>query len=71
VKAAYELTVVFLRLWLLGVIILAVVSLSDFLFRQPHAATLLARRLALSLIWPLALASSRGRAALWGKLKGV
>jgi len=71
VKAAYELTVLFLRLWLLGAVILAIVSLSDFVFRRPHGPGLLLRRLTMCLVWPLALASSHGRAALWGRLKGV
>jgi hypothetical protein len=71
VKAAYEVTVLFLRLWLLGVVVMAIVSASDFLFRRPHSLGLLLRRLLLSLIWPLALASSQGRAALRGRLKGV
>jgi len=71
VKAAYELTVLFLRLWLLGAVILAVISLSDFVFRRPHGAALLLRRLAMCVVWPLALMSSQGRAALRGRLKGV
>lgn len=70
-KAAYELTVLFLRLWLLGAILMTIVSLSDFVFRRPHGARLLVRRLVMSAVWPLALASSQGRAALFGKLKGV
>jgi len=70
-KAAYELTVVFLRLWLIGAILVALVSLSDFAFRRPHGVRLLLRRLVMSVIWPLALASSQGRAALLGRLKGV
>ena len=70
-KAAYELTVLFLRVWSVGIIVIAVVSASDFLFRRPHSAKLLARRIALSLVWPLALASSQGRAALFGRLRGV
>jgi len=71
VKAAYELTVLFLRLWLLGAVVLAVISLSDFVFRRPHGAALLPRRLAMCVVWPLALMSSQGRAALRGRLKGV
>jgi len=47
VKAAYELTVLSLRLWLLGTVILAVISISDFVFRRPHGAALLLRRLAM------------------------
>jgi hypothetical protein len=71
VKAAYELTVLFLRVWLLGAALLAVISLSDFVFRRPHGVRLLLFRLAMSAVWPLALASSQGRAALFGRLKGV
>jgi len=71
VQAAYELTVLFLRLWLLGAVILAVISLSDFVFRRPHGPALLVRRLGVCLIWPLALVSSQGRATLRGRLKGV
>ena len=70
-NAAYELTVLFLRLWLLGAVILAVISLSDFVFRRPHGPGLLVRRLGMCLVWPLALMSSQGRAALRGRLKGV
>lgn len=70
-KAAYELTVLFLRLWLLGAILMAVFSLSDFVFRRPHGVRLLLRRLVMSAVWPLALASSQGRAALFGRLKGA
>jgi hypothetical protein len=71
VKTAYELTVLFLRLWLLGAAVLAVISLSDFVFRRPHGPGLLLRRLGMCVVWPLALASSQGRAALRGRLRGV
>ncbi len=70
-KAAYELTVLFLRVWLVVGIVLVFVSLSDFAFRRPHGVRLLLRRLLLSALWPLALASSQGRAALFGKLRGM
>jgi hypothetical protein len=70
-KAAYELTVLFLRLWLMGAIIIAFVSVSAFVFRRPHGVKLLLLRLAMSIVWPLALLSSQGRAALFGKFKGV
>jgi len=70
-KAAYELTVVFLRIWLIGGIFVVFVSLSDFAFRRPHGVRRLLFRLLLSIVWPLALASSEGRAALFGRFRGV
>jgi hypothetical protein len=70
-RAAYELTVWFLRLWLAGFVVIVIVAVSDFVFRRPHGLRLLWRRLALSVIWPLAIASSQGRAALFGRFKGV
>jgi len=70
-RAAWELTTLLLRVWLFGLILLSLVSLSDFLFRRPHGAQLLLRRLAMGLIWPLALASAAGRRTLFGRFKGV
>jgi len=69
-RAAYELTVLFLRLWLVGILVIAVVALSDFVFRRPHSLRALGLRLAICAIWPLALASAPGRKALFGRLKG-
>ena len=68
---AWELTTIALRLWLFGLLVASVVSLSDFVFRRPHGLELLLRRLALGLIWPLAIASSEGRRQLMGKFRGV
>jgi hypothetical protein len=68
---AWELTTIALRLWLFGLLVVSVISLSDFVFRRPHGFKLLVRRLALGLIWPLAIASSEGRRQLMGKFKGV
>jgi hypothetical protein len=68
---AWELTTIALRLWLFGLLVVTVVSLSDFVFRRPHGLQLLLKRLALGLIWPLALASAQGRRALLGKFRGV
>lgn len=70
-RAFYELTVIFLRLYTFSVLIVAFVAFSDFLFRSPHGWGALARRLTLSLIWPLALASSKGRKHLLGKFQGL
>lgn len=70
-KAAYELTMVFLRLWLFGVIVIHLFSLSDFWFRRPHSVWILVRRLGFAYIWPLALASEKGRNSLLGKFKGL
>jgi hypothetical protein len=70
-KPAWELTTLALRLWLFGLLVISFISLSDFVFRRPHGVGLLARRLGLGLIWPLALLSSAGRRALMGKFGGV
>jgi hypothetical protein len=68
---AWELTTIALRLWLFGLLVATVVSLSDFVFRRPHGFKLLLKRLAMGLIWPLALASAQGRRALLGNFRGV
>jgi hypothetical protein len=68
-RAGYVLTVLFLRLWLLVAFLIAVYSLSDFAFRRPHSFRVLLHRLALCVVWPLALASAKGRDVLWGGLK--
>jgi hypothetical protein len=70
-RPAWELTTIALRLWLFGLLVVTVVSLSDFVFRRPHGLKLLLRRLALGLVWPLALVSGEGRRALFGKFRGV
>jgi hypothetical protein len=71
VKAAYELTQLFLRLWLCGAVLIFFFSLSDFVFRRPHGVMMLLRRLRFSFIWPLALLSQKGRDSLFGKFKGI
>jgi len=68
---AWELTTIALRLWLFGLLVASIVSLSDFVFRRPHGFELLLKRLAMGLIWPLAIASSEGRRMLLGKFRGV
>ncbi len=70
-RSVYELTTLALRLWLIGCIIVSVVSLSDFVFRRPHGVAALLRRLAMGLVWPLALVSGAGRRVLLGQFRGV
>ena len=70
-RTAWELTTIVLRLWLFGLIVVSLVSLSDFIFRRPHGLGLLAKRLAMGLIWPLALVSTAGRRVLFGKFRGI
>jgi len=70
-RSAYELTTIALRIWLIGCLVASVVSLSDFLFRRPHGAAALLRRLAVGLLWPIALVSGAGRRVLLGQLRGV
>jgi hypothetical protein len=69
--AAWELTTIALRIWVFGVLVVSVIAVSDFVFRRPHGLRLLLRRLALGLVWPLAIASSEGRRQLAGKFRGV
>lgn len=40
-RTAWELTTIVLRLWLFGLIVVSIVSLSDFIFRRPHGLGLL------------------------------
>jgi hypothetical protein len=70
-RTAWELTTLLLRLWLFGLIVITIVSLSDFIFRRPHGLDLLLKRLAMGLAWPLALMSAAGRRVLFGKFKGI
>ena len=69
--AVWEYTTIALRLWLFGLLLVTVMSLSDFMFRRPHGFGLLLKRLGVGVVWPLALASSEGRRALLGKFRGV
>ena len=70
-RSVYELTTLALRVWLVGFLIVSVVSLSDFVFRRPHGVGALLRRLAMGLVWPLALVSGAGRRVLLGQFRGV
>lgn len=62
---AWVVTTFFLRVWVLGLILLGLLAMSDFVFRSPHSPVLLGRRLITGLIWPLALFSAAGRQALF------
>jgi hypothetical protein len=70
-RTAWELTTIVLRLWLFGLIVVTIISLSDFVFRRPHGLDLLLRRLAVGLVWPLALVTSAGRRVLFGNFRGI
>ena len=71
IKASWEITTIVLRIWVAGALLFLVVSLSDFVFRQPHRARTLFTRIIVGLLWPLALFSSQGRNTLFGKFTGV
>jgi len=70
-RPVWEFTTIALRLWLCGLLVATLVSLSDFVFRRPHGFRLLLKRLAMGVVWPLALASSEGRRVLLGKFRGA
>jgi hypothetical protein len=62
---AWVVTTIFLRIWLVGLMLFLLLSFSDFVFRRPHSLATLGRRIATGLVWPLALASAAGRHALF------
>jgi hypothetical protein len=62
-------TTVFLRIWLIGLMLVALLSLSDFVFRKPHRLGVLAKRVMTALVWPLALVTPAGRHALFTSFK--
>ncbi len=70
-RPVWEITTIVLRIWVAGFLLATLISVSDFLFRKPHRAQVLLKRLALGLLWPLALVSAQGRNALFGKFSGV
>lgn len=57
-----RLFIVMLWWWSIGGLLFALIALSDLLFTRNFKA--LPRRLVFCLIWPIALFSSKGRAAL-------
>jgi hypothetical protein len=67
----WVLTTIGLRIWLAGVLLVSLLALSDFIFRKPHTLSVLVRRLAMALVWPLAIISAAGRRALFGAFIGV
>jgi hypothetical protein len=64
-------TTIFLRIWLIGLMLVFLLSVSDFVFRKPHSLGMLGKRIATGLVWPLALASAAGRHALFASFLGA
>jgi hypothetical protein len=60
----WVVTTIFLRIWLIGLMAVIVLSVSDFVFRRPHHLGMLVKRVATGLVWPLALVTPAGRHAL-------
>jgi len=57
----------FLTIWILGLIVLALVALSSFIYSteaEPARSDRLRTRVRMALIWPVAVLSSAGRARL-------
>ena len=67
----WMVTTIFLRVWLIGLMLVGILSLSDFVFRKPHRLGLLAKRIATGLVWPLALVTSAGRQALFASARST
>lgn len=70
-RTAWELTTIALRLGLFGLIVVTIIWLSDSIFRRSHGLDLLLRRLAMGLVWPLALVTGAGRRVLFGNFRGI
>jgi hypothetical protein len=70
-RPVWEITTIVLRIWVAGFLLMTLISVSDFAFRRPHRAGILLKRLGLGAVWPLALVSSQGRHALFGRFSGV
>lgn len=60
-KAGYELTAIFLRVWLLGFIVVVIASISDVAFRRPRSFSRFWHQIWFGFIWPLAILSDKGR----------
>jgi hypothetical protein len=57
-------------LWFLGALILIIVAVADVLFGSapfPHRVSNFLPRVVVSILWPLALLTPRGRYLLWAK----
>lgn len=60
-KTAYELFLLFLRIWEFVGGGIVIVSLADLVFSRYHLFRRFLMRVALATVWPLALLSERGR----------
>jgi hypothetical protein len=60
----WVVTTIFLRIWLVGLMLVLLLSLSDFVFRKPHHLGMLGKRIVTGLIWPLAIVTPAGWHAL-------
>jgi hypothetical protein len=67
----WMVTTIFLRIWLIGLMLVILLSLSDFVFRKPHRLGLLGKRLATGLVWPLAAVTPAGRQALFASARST
>ena len=67
----WMVTTIFLRIWLIGLMLMFVLSLSDFVFRKPHRLGLLAKRIVTGLVWPLAVITPAGRQALFASVRST
>ena len=67
----FDLVVMALQLWLFGSFVFLFFAVSDLMFSRKHKPRPFLVRLFFVITWPLALFSANGRAALFGKLKGI
>lgn len=67
-KAAYVLSMLFLRLWLVGFFLFSLWAVSECVFGN-HSFKQFFKRMQFVFIWPLAAFSRSGRQYLLGKLK--
>ncbi len=70
-RPVWEITTIVLRIWVAGLLLVTLISVSDFVFRRPHRPGVLLKRLGLGILWPLALVSAQGRNVLFGRFSGV
>lgn len=60
-KTGYELTAIFLRLWMCGAFIVTVCAIADLAFRRPRSLSRFSHQMLFALIWPLAIVHDKGR----------
>lgn len=65
----YELVVILMRLWFIGMVLISIYAASDWSFRKPRDWKTLGGRLEMALFWPMALCSRAGRAVLFHNLE--